>query len=87
MQPWMEKIRKSEEHLKEQTLVELVGRKRVLVEHHKGILGYSQEEILVGCNEGILRIEGAQLCLCCMSREQLFISGNIRCIICEGSER
>lgn len=86
MESWMEKIRKSEEHLKEQTLVELVGRKRVLVEHHKGILGYSKDEILVGTEEGVLRVEGDNLCLCCMSREQLFVSGTIRSLVCEGRE-
>lgn len=86
MESWMEKIRQAEAHVKEQTLVELVGRKRVLVEHHKGILGYSQQEILVGTEDGVLRIEGDHLCLCCMSREQLFISGSIRSIVLEGRE-
>ena len=35
-----------------QTLVEILGTRRVLVEHHRGILAYEREEILVGATFG-----------------------------------
>lgn len=68
------------------TLVEILGRSRVLVEHHKGILGYGDEEILVGATFGMVCVTGKDLRLCCMSREQLFISGRIDGLRLEGGE-
>lgn len=63
-----------------QTLAELLGDGRLLVEHHRGILRYGTEEILVGTTFGHLRVCGEELRLCCMSREQLWIAGSIRSI-------
>ncbi len=65
---------------KPQTLAELLGDGRLLVEHHRGILSYGTEEILVGTTFGYLRVCGEELRLCCMSREQLWIAGSIRTI-------
>lgn len=66
-----------------QTLVEMVGNRRVLIENHRGILGYGTEEICVGATFGCVRISGSSLRLCCMNREQLFISGQIQSISLE----
>lgn len=66
-----------------QTLVEVVGDRRVLVEHHRGILVYGTQEISVGATFGVLRVSGCGLRLCCMNREQLFISGQIQSIALE----
>ncbi len=86
MKPWKDMIQRPAEQLSPRTLVEIVGKQRVLVEHHRGILGYGTEEILVGTGYGILRIAGAELRLCCMSRQQLFISGRIDSLTLEGRE-
>lgn len=86
MKPWKDAARSPGEQIRPRTLVEIVGKKRVLVEHHRGILGYGTEEILVGTGYGILRIHGAELRLCCMSRQQLFISGRIDSLSLEGKE-
>ena len=66
------------------TLMEVLGTGRILVEHHRGILGYGTEQIHIGASFGIIVIEGLDLRLCCMSRSQLFVAGNIRCIRLEG---
>ena len=58
MKPWKEAVRRPAERLQPRTLVEIVGKQRLLVEHHRGILGYGTEEILVGTGYGILRIAG-----------------------------
>ena len=71
--------------MKPQTLAELLGDGRLLVEHHRGILSYGTEEILVGTTFGALRVCGEGLRLCCMSREQLFIAGSIRLVRTERS--
>ena len=86
MKPWKDGIRSPAEQLMPRTLVEVVGKQRVLVEHHRGILGYGTEEILIGTGYGILRINGAELRLCCMNRQQLFISGRIDALALEGRE-
>ena len=86
MKPWKEGKVSPPEQIMPRTLVEIVGKQRVLVEHHRGILGYGTEEILVGTGYGILRIGGAELRLCCMSRQQLFISGRIDTLTLEGRE-
>lgn len=78
--------RRSSEVITPKTLVEMLGQSRVLVEHHRGILGYGTEEILVGATFGVLIISGEELRLCCMSREQLFIAGKIKAVRLEGRE-
>lgn len=86
MRTWKQLTQRPAEAVTPRTLVEILGQKRVLVEHHRGILGYGTEEILVGATYGILRIAGKELRLCCMSREQLFISGQITGLTLEGRE-
>lgn len=61
-----------------QTLIEVVGTGRVLIEHHRGILCYGTAEIIAGASFGRVHILGENLRLCCMSREQLFIAGRIQ---------
>lgn len=63
--------------LRPRTLVELYGNERVLIEEHRGILGYGDREIRVGTSFGVAVIEGSELRLCCMSRSQLVIRGRI----------
>lgn len=68
------------EGLRPKTLVELYGNERVLIEEHRGILGYGDDAIRVGTSFGALVIEGMELRLCCMSRSQLVIRGRIGCV-------
>lgn len=84
MRSWKQMAHTGAEAVMPRTLVEILGQTRVLVEHHKGILGYGTEEILVGATFGVLRVSGKTLRLCCMSREQLFIAGQIERVELEG---
>lgn len=77
MKNWKERLSADETGLKPRTLVELYGNERVLVEQHRGILGYGSECIRVGTSFGVLTVEGEELRLCCMSRSQLVIRGRI----------
>ena len=86
MEAWKEAARKAGQQIMGKTLAELVGRNRLLIERHRGILSYSPEEILVGTDYGVLRIEGTGLQVGCMSREQLFLSGTVRRMTAEGGE-
>ena len=62
-------------------LVEVCGCHRVLIENHKSILAYSTEEVCVKVRFGTITVTGRELQLSKMSREQLFITGNIEGVI------
>ncbi len=72
-----------DQEIRVQTLVEAVGTKRVLVEHHKGIVSYGDQEIRVASTYGVVCVQGEGLRLCCMNREQVFLSGQIKSISME----
>ena len=69
-----------------QTLFEVLGNGRLVIEHHRGISCYAQEEIMVKTTFGHLLIRGKNLTLCCMRRDQLCILGQIDVLELKGSE-
>ena len=67
------------------TLVEILGRERVLIEHHAGVSGYSRECICVRNAGGGVRITGSCLEIVRMTKEQLVICGRIMGVeLCAG---
>lgn len=60
--------------------LEMVGSRQLYLEHHAGILSYSDEQIDVNTPEGILRVRGARLTLTAMTAEELRISGAIAAV-------
>lgn len=60
-----------------QSLVELSGDCRVLIENHCGVIEYSRERIGIGVKFGQVTVCGCGLELCRMTREQLIICGRI----------
>ena len=65
------------EPLPGQTIVELAGDRRVLVENHRGVKAYGREKIIVCVQFGLLTVCGCDLELQHMSRAQLVIRGQI----------
>ena len=63
-----------------QTLVEIGGYRRVLIEHHCGVKEYCRERIGIKVNFGMIMVCGSCLELTRMSKEQLVISGKIDCV-------
>jgi len=63
-----------------QTLVELAGEKRVLIEHHLGVTEYGQQQIRVKVKYGSICICGQGLELVRMTKQTLVICGYISCI-------
>lgn len=59
-------------------IVEIAGDRRVLIENHFGVMGYSPERILVKVSYGCLSVCGCGLQLVRMTREQLVICGRIQ---------
>ena len=56
------------------------GRRQVMVEQHRGLLGYSGELIEVGGGKTRLRIVGSDMLLQAMDRETLVITGYITAV-------
>lgn len=60
--------------------LELVGDRQLYLEHHTGILTYSEEQIDANTVAGVLRIRGERLTLLAMTAEELRIGGRIGAI-------
>ena len=58
-------------------IVELAGNKRVLIENHLGITEYEHEKIGIQVKNGKVIVTGESLEICCLSRQQLVITGKI----------
>ncbi len=57
--------------------LEMMGERQLYLEHHTGILSYSEEQIDINTAGGVLRVRGNQLSLVAMTAEALRISGHI----------
>lgn len=68
------------------TLLELLGKQRLVVECHRGIVCYGDSEVVIKASYGMIHILGDKLRLCRMSREQLCIRGEVQEIKLVGRE-
>ena len=75
------------EPLPGQPLVEIVGDRRVLIEHHYGVTQYGRCRISVRVKYGAVIIVGTQLELSRMTGQQLIVTGKIECVQLERSGR
>ena len=60
--------------------VTLLGRKRAVVEHHRGLLGYTEELVEVNAGTDRVRIIGSQLRLRAMDAETLLVTGQVSAV-------
>ena len=60
--------------------LEMVGSRQLYLEHHAGILAYSEEQIDVNTSAGALRVRGEGLSLLAMTAEELRIGGRIAAV-------
>lgn len=60
--------------------LEMVGNRQLYLEHHAGILAYSEEQIDVNTAAGALRVRGESLSLLAMTAEELRIGGRIAAV-------
>ena len=63
-----------------QTVLELFGSSRVLIENHMGITQYNANEIRVKSKSGCLIVRGNSLYVAKMTSCQLIIRGCVECI-------
>lgn len=60
-----------------QSIVEIAGERRVLIENHLGVKGYSSDKIVVKVKFGFVSVCGCGLEMLRMTKEQLVIRGRI----------
>lgn len=77
---WMDRLDLPDEPMPVQTLVEIAGNRRVLIEHHGGVTQYGSTMICVKVKFGTVSVFGQDLKLVRMTGEQLIISGCIDCV-------
>jgi len=58
-------------------LIEIVGDRRVLIEHHCGVTEYGCNQICIKVKQGTISVYGNKLELALMTKDQLIISGCI----------
>lgn len=63
-----------------QTIIEIVGEKRVLIENHRGIITYGKEEIVIKVMNGSVLVCGSSLEIIHMTKDKLVITGIIHSI-------
>ena len=68
-----------EEAVSDAMRVTLIGRRRAVVEHHRG-LGYDAQSVEVSAAAGRVRILGAELTLHAMDRDTLIVTGRIAAV-------
>ena len=62
-------------------LLEIYGNRRILIENHHGVNGYSCCEISVCTDLGTYSIKGNQLEIVSMTRHRIVITGTIESVI------
>ena len=58
----------------------LTGRRRAMVEHHRGLLGHTAESVEVSAPPGRIRILGRDLELRAMDADALLITGTLTAV-------
>lgn len=74
------------ESLPQETVVEMIGTRRVLIENHLGVSGYSDTQVLVHVKFGWICVNGWDLELLHMSKNQLVIRGHIEGVRLQGRD-
>ena len=60
--------------------ISLIGNIELRIDNHKGIRQYEEGQIIVNCRQGVIVIEGKELMLKSISREDLCIGGEINSV-------
>ena len=66
-------------------LVEILGDQRVLVERHKGVMGYDGHKICIKLSFGMIYVNGCNLEITHMSKDQMIITGKIHDVVLKRS--
>ena len=70
-----------------QTIVEISGSRKILIENHQGVITYDKENVIIKVQYGTVTVSGGNLEIMHMSKEQVVICGNIANISLHRRER
>ena len=59
-------------------VITVTGSRKVHIENHRGIIGYTDEEISINCGRMIVQISGTSLVLKGMTDAEVLITGNVQ---------
>ena len=66
--------------------LEMIGSRQLYLEHHTGILAYSQDQVDANTSAGVLRIRGADLTLLAMTAGGLRSGGRVGAVEWRGGD-
>ena len=66
--------------------LEMVGGRQLYLEHHTGLLSYSDTQIDANTSAGVLRVRGERLTLLAMTAGELRIGGSIAAVEWVGAD-
>lgn len=72
---WAERFSLPPEALFDAPMVELRGKRSVVVENHRGVLEYTEERVRVAVRGGALCVLGSELSIAQMTRRRLELRG------------
>ena len=61
-------------------LMHITGNERLLMENHKGLLEYGNSKIRIASTAGPVEIEGENLAIRTVGRDDMLITGNIKSV-------
>jgi len=68
-------------------VIELTGDTAVMIEQHKGLSAYSEEEVAINVNIGTVRVLGQRLTIQLMNHGRIILYGKIESVQVERSIR
>ena len=71
--------------ISKQPLVEIIGKRRVLIENHSGITEMSNDRITASNDSGNIVITGKDLQLVMMSVDQIVVAGQIESVLLDAA--
>ena len=71
--------------ISKQPLVEIIGKRRVLIENHSGITEMSNDRITASNDGGTIVITGKNLQLVMMSVDQIVVAGQIESVLLDAA--
>ena len=71
--------------ISKQPLVEIIGKRRVLIENHSGITEMSNDRITASIDGGNIVITGRDLQLVMMSVDQIVVAGQIESVLLDAA--
>lgn len=58
----------------------MVGNLHLTIENHRGVVEFGQDRLVVGLGEGQVTVEGEDLAIVRIGREEMAVAGRVSCL-------